>query len=100
MCILIAITKNFTVFIHGFDYKNFITGYIGIPVYLCCLFGYKLVMKSKRVIPEEADLVTYKDVIDAEEEEGKIKDEEYRRSREGKRFDALWFYDFFLAWLF
>ncbi|OWB66208.1 hypothetical protein B5S30_g1544 [[Candida] boidinii] len=100
MCILIAITKNFTVFIHGFDYKNFITGYIGIPVYLCCLFGYKLVMKSKRVIPEEADLVTYKDVIDAEEEEGKIKDEEYKRSREGKRFDALWFYDFFLAWLF
>jgi amino acid transporter len=41
-CVLIAITKNFNVFIHSptsygdFDYKNFVTGYLGIPVYLIC----------------------------------------------------------------
>lgn len=37
-CILIAFTKNFNVFTKGaygnFDYKNFITGYIGIPLYI------------------------------------------------------------------
>jgi amino acid transporter len=41
-CILIAFTKNFAVFAHDrsptgygdFDYKNFITGYLGIPLYL------------------------------------------------------------------
>ena len=41
-CILIAITKNFDAFVHDhskggygdFDYKNFITGYLGIPLFL------------------------------------------------------------------
>jgi amino acid transporter len=39
-CILIAFTKNFAVFTHDkksygdFDYKNFITGYLGIPLFL------------------------------------------------------------------
>jgi amino acid transporter len=45
-CILIALTKNFAVFTKGswgnFDYKNFITGYLGIPLYVILLFGYKV----------------------------------------------------------
>ena len=38
-CILIAVTKNFNVFTRSpkygnFDTKNFVTGYLGIPLYL------------------------------------------------------------------
>jgi amino acid transporter len=57
-CVLIALTKNFNVFTRSpkygnFDYKNFITGYLAIPVYLICIFGYKFSMKSRRVRPLE-----------------------------------------------
>lgn len=73
-CCLIALTKNFDVFTRNkqtygdFDYKNFITGYLGIPIYLICIFGYKFFMKSKMVRPHEADFYTGKDEIDREEE--------------------------------
>ncbi|CDK28349.1 unnamed protein product [Kuraishia capsulata CBS 1993] len=100
MCILISLIKNFTVFIGGFDYKNFITGYIGIPVYLISLFGYKIIMRSKRVRPEEADLYTYKDVIDAEEAECLKEDEEAKAARAGRPHDLSWFYETFIGWLF
>lgn len=57
-CVLIALTKNFNVFTRSpkygnFDYKNFITGYLAIPIYLICIFGYKIVMKSHRVRAHE-----------------------------------------------
>ena len=90
-CCLVALTKNFDVFIGGFDYKNFITGYLvsfssstvliltqrtnannlhqGIPLYLIMIAGYKIVKKTKQVKPEEADLWTGKAVVDADEAE-------------------------------
>lgn len=72
-CCLIALTKNFSVFTKGsygsFDYKTFITGYLGIPLYLIMIFGYKLWTKCERVRPETADLFTGKDEIDREEQE-------------------------------
>jgi yeast amino acid transporter len=55
---LFIITKSFEVFVGHFDYKNFIVGYIGIPVYLTCLIGYKVSRKTKMVKPFEADLIT------------------------------------------
>lgn len=67
-CFLIAIFKNFTAFVFSFDKTNFITGYIGIPVYLILIFGYKIIMKTKRIKPHEADLHSFKDIIDREEE--------------------------------
>lgn len=67
-CILIALFKNFTAFVFSFDKVSFITGYIGIPVYLLLIFGYKIVMKTKRIKPHEADLHSFKDIIDREEE--------------------------------
>ncbi|PVH93372.1 hypothetical protein DM02DRAFT_619326 [Periconia macrospinosa] len=73
-CCLIALTKNFNVFIKSpktygnFDMPNFVTGYLGIPVYLVCIFGYKIVTRCKGVKPHEADFYTGKDEIDREEE--------------------------------
>ncbi|KAG9552647.1 dicarboxylic amino acid permease, partial [Aureobasidium melanogenum] len=100
-CCLIALTKNFAAFTHDkktygdFDYKNFITGYLGIPLYLILLFGYKFIKKSKGVKPAEADLFTGKDVFDRDEEYWKAVEHE----KDAKR-DGSWFYRTFLSWLF
>ncbi|KAJ5897011.1 uncharacterized protein N7473_006410 [Penicillium subrubescens] len=57
LCIL-TIGKGFEVFIHGIDCKNFIVQYVGILVYLMCLFGYKIFYKTQRVRAAEVDRVT------------------------------------------
>jgi len=38
----------------------------GIPLYLIFIFGYKMIIKSKRVIPATADLISGKDQIGTE----------------------------------
>jgi amino acid transporter len=101
-CILIALTKNFNVFTRSpktygdFDYKNFVTGYLGIPVYLICIFGYKYSMKSKMVKPHEADFYSGKAEIDREEEAFLAHAAE-KRATQGK--GGSWFYRTFIAWL-
>ena len=100
-CCVLALIKNFTVFLgHEFDYKTFITGYIGLPVFFISFFGYKFYYKTKFVKPEEADLYTFKAAVDQEEEDGKIKDAETaeRIKQNGKNFE--WFYDKYLGKVF
>ncbi|KAL1656120.1 amino acid transporter [Didymella pomorum] len=103
-CCLIALTKNFNVFTRSkktygdFDYKNFVTGYLGIPIYLICIFGYKFIMKSKGVKPHEADFYSGKDEIDREEEAFVAAQAEKKLARGGKK-DGSWFYRTFVAWL-
>lgn len=87
-CIVISITKNYDVFTHNkkwghFDYKNFITGYLGIPLYLILILGYKLRTRCKRVEPETADLWTGKEEMDREEAE-------YRASKDTKNQGHRW----------
>ena len=102
-CIIVAIFKNFDVFVHDktrekglqtFDYKNFITGYLGIPLYLILISGYKLGKRTHTWGPLEADFYAGKDVIDAEEEEFLRKKAEKGPQKGG------WFYKTFVAWLF
>ena len=101
-CILIAFTKNFDVFIHNpktygnFDYKNFITAYLGIPLYLIMIFGYKFATGSKGVDPMTADLFTGKDEIDREEALYLARKE----AETEKHNNAGWFYRTFVSWLF
>ncbi|GMM54415.1 Dip5 protein [Maudiozyma humilis] len=100
-CCLLALIKNFTVFLgHEFDYKTFITGYIGLPVFFISFFGYKFYYKTKFVKPEEADLYTFKAAVDQEEEDGKIKDAETaeRIKVNGKNWE--WFYEKYLGKVF
>ncbi|KAM3416542.1 Dicarboxylic amino acid permease [Cercospora zeina] len=99
-CCLIALTKNFTAFVPGdygsFDYKNFITGYLGIPLYLIMIVGWKYIKKTKEVRPEEADLWTGKDVIDADEQEWLAKEAADRAA--GK--NGSWLYNHSIGYLF
>lgn len=100
-CCLIALTKNFDVFVHSpstygnFDYKNFITGYLGIPLYIIMLFGYKIIKKTKTVHPLQANLYEGKDEIDREEAEFLAQQAENKKNQK-----AGWFYRTFLGWLF
>lgn len=99
-CILIAVFKNFDVFIYSptrdpgqqsFDYKNFITGYLGIPLYLGMILGYKLIKKEPGKTPFTADLFSGKDIIDREEEAYLAK-----KAIEGRKNG--WYR--FISWLF
>ena len=103
-CIIVSIFKNFDVFVHDpsrkevglrkFDYKNFITGYLGIPLYLIMLLGFKFLKKTHTWKPLEADFYTGKDIIDREEAEFLAKKAAKGPKRGG------WFYKTFVAWLF
>ncbi len=101
ICVLVAITKNFDSFIPSLsangNYKNFITGYIGIPLYLALIFGHKLVTKSKGVRPHECDFYTGKDIIDREEEEFLANQaaEKAANPSRGRSFYKRW-----VSWLF
>ena len=101
-CILIAIFSNFGVFVHvptrenpNFDYKTFITGYLGIPLYLVMILGYKVSMKSKGKTAMTADIYTGKEYIDYEEQQF------LERKAAGRdTTPRTWFYRHFIAWLF
>jgi amino acid transporter len=103
-CILISLTKNYPVFVHNhakggygdFDTKNFVTGYLGIPLYLILIFGYKFWTKEKGRSPKEVDLFTGKDEIDREEAEFLAK--EAAMTKERQRNGKL--YERWLGWLF
>ncbi|KAI5458534.1 amino acid permease/ SLC12A domain-containing protein [Mariannaea sp. PMI_226] len=82
-CCMIALTKNFGAFLKSpIDWVDLITGYIGIPIYLLLILVHKLVTKSKRVRPKEADFYTGKDVIDREEERF-LQEQGQKREEEG-----------------
>ncbi|KAF8863175.1 hypothetical protein BDZ45DRAFT_670482 [Acephala macrosclerotiorum] len=78
VCTIIALFKNFHVFVKGsvtgsdygdFDYKSFITGYPGIPVYAILFVGFKDFNKTEFRRPETTDLYARKQEIDDEEAE-------------------------------
>ncbi|ORY78952.1 amino acid permease Dip5 [Protomyces lactucae-debilis] len=56
--ILITIFKGFDTMVHKFDYKNFITQYLGVPLYLMLILGYKVATRCKRVRASEIDFVS------------------------------------------
>ena len=71
--------------------------YLGIPVYLILLFGYKFWTKCKGIKPHTADFYTGKDIIDREEEEFLAAKAAKQTPAQGRRG---WFYKTFIAWLF
>ncbi|KXH65891.1 amino acid permease [Colletotrichum salicis] len=99
--IILTLTKGIEVFVGTFDYKTFIVQYIGIPVYLICIFGYKIFKKSHRVRAETADLVTGVPENTVAEERAAAEAE--RREKEvamGKKSAFAKVYRKGFAWLF
>lgn len=73
-----------------FDHATFITTYLGIPVFICLFVGYKIVMKTKWLSPEEADLFSGKDKIDREEAEY-IAAEQAKRNGKDETMAEKWY---------
>ncbi|KIV78922.1 hypothetical protein PV11_06522 [Exophiala sideris] len=73
LTLAMCVFKNFTVFIPSasygsFDYRNFITGYIGFPVFIIMYFAWKWLYKTRLLGPGEVDLDTDRQRVLAEEE--------------------------------
>ncbi|KAI1467040.1 putative amino acid permease [Daldinia caldariorum] len=102
MCILIALTKNYDVFTGDWSkkYPTFITGYLGIPIYLILILGHKAWTKSKGVRPHECDFYTGKDIIDREEEEFLASQAAKRAATPETHQGLARFYRRFVSWLF
>lgn len=67
LCLFISVTMvvdsfQFEAGRRHFNYKSFVASYLGIPLYLILIVGYKLTIKTKHVAPREADLWTDKSV--------------------------------------
>ncbi len=54
---LVIIFSGYAAFILKFQVDKFLTSYIGIPVYVINIIWWKFFKKTKRVRPEDADLV-------------------------------------------
>ena len=107
-CCLIAIFKGFALFCYKrtaakgttpvFDTSTFITTYLGIPLYFIMFFGYKLVMKTKMLKPDEADLFSGKARIDAQEQEYLAQEAARKGSNEETKRERI--YRLTLGWAF
>lgn len=98
-CCLIALTKNYGVFVdtgEPFDYAQFITGYLGIPLYLILITGHLLIKKSRGIPARDVDFYTGKDLIDQAEDEFLAREKE--RAAESTGWDK--FYNRYISWLF
>ncbi|KAE8233512.1 hypothetical protein CF326_g1449 [Tilletia indica] len=66
---VVLIFKGFDAFTPRFDYKSFITNYIGLPIFFFSWLGYKLLRKSKVIPLESIDFQTGVRDYDGEDEE-------------------------------
>lgn len=71
LVILVLIFKGFASFLPNFEYKSFITNYIGFPVYFILWISYRIVKKTKFIAAEDIDFSGAKafDTLDEEEEQ-------------------------------
>ncbi|POR33080.1 hypothetical protein TPAR_06712 [Tolypocladium paradoxum] len=108
VCILVGLTNNYDMFTRRNQepfgvskYKTFITGYIGIPIFLGLIFGHKLITKSSRVRSSQLDFFTGKDIIDREED-AFLEDRAARDATAQSRMKttAAWIYKKGFSWLF
>ncbi|KAF4964815.1 hypothetical protein FZEAL_10834 [Fusarium zealandicum] len=64
-CTIVAVFNGFDAFFPGrFSAKTFLPSYINIPIFLCLIFGFKIVKKTKSVKYSEMDLWSGKAEID------------------------------------
>ena len=102
--IILILVKNFSVFVYSdvaggtygdFDFKSFITGYLGVPIFIVMFVGYKVVHKTELRRPATMDLFSGTQAVDDEEKEWL---EKARLEKETGHGDGHWYR--FIGWLF
>lgn len=74
--------------------ESFVTSYIGIPLYLLMIAGYKITHRRSGIKPQDVDLFSGKDAIDREEAA-------FLATQAAKNDEKRsWFYNTFISWLF
>lgn len=66
---LVLLFKGFTAFVHTFDYKSFVTNYVGLPILAFLFLGWKVIHKTKFLPAFEVDLYAGTRAEDIEDEE-------------------------------
>lgn len=95
LLIILLLFKNFTVFVFKFDAPDFVTGYIGIPVFAILLLGYKFYMIRSR--PDRAlDIFEIKELL--YEDERALLENENREVHKMKWYHKA-YENFFRFWL-
>jgi amino acid transporter len=92
---IITVFNGWADFVHDpttgkFDWKHFIVNYIGIPIFLCMIIGYKVIMQTKGVRPEDADLFSGKAKIDEEEAEFLAEERRRRGGMEETKYEKVY----------
>lgn len=88
--VILCFFKGFDAFLPKFDYKLFITSYIGIPIYIIGYCGYKLIRRTSYVRIDQMDLTSgSREFQDIEEEEEEEDSKEYYRSLNWKQ--KVWY---------
>ncbi|GAA5824668.1 hypothetical protein JCM3770_005625 [Rhodotorula araucariae] len=64
---IVTFFKGFDSFIPKFNYRVFITNYIGIPFYIALFVGYKLIHKTRVIPSAEVDLISGRREFDEDE---------------------------------
>lgn len=101
-CIIVSLTRSFNAFVYNpktnqhFDVKTFVTSYIGIPVFLILIAGYKYFVSNARITPHTADLLTGKAAVDRDEEICAAEDAAKKQNSRGKGL----IYRTYVSWLF
>lgn len=55
---IVVFFKGWNSFLFSFNWRTFITNYIGLPIFFCILIGWKLWHRTKFIKPQEVDLIT------------------------------------------
>ncbi|TKY89843.1 hypothetical protein EX895_001140 [Sporisorium graminicola] len=91
---VVVFFKGWTAFLHTFNWRTFITNYIGLPIFFLILIGWKLWHRTKFLKPTEVDLVT--DVREFDEQDELVwKQDEERAKQEvanAPAYKKVWVY--------
>jgi amino acid transporter len=73
---VVVFFKGWATFLHVFDWRTFITNYVGLPIFFLILVGWKLCFRTKIYKSTEVDLVSgVREFDDADELEWKVDEE-------------------------
>lgn len=91
---IVVFFKGWNAFLIKFDWRSFITNYIGLPIFFILMIGWKLWHKTKFIRPEDVDLKTGAREFDEADAEFWKQDEEKRAAeiREAPLTKKAWVY--------